>query len=383
MRITIKTVIVTGLILGVINFLNCYIDIDLMFSAFSSLFLICIALYCLIIVVVLWREYKFAAFIPFLISLLLFPVVYLFGFAGLRLGMHNLPSYPQKYFSEQRKTELTAIAEKLLQTDDEKIKDEAWKHRLVVRRIEKQSGIVEFGYYRSRRVSIYIFAKNGLPEDYSTSPVITEDDIRSWAELADMIKVKDDVAKFRDQIVFDPLITYPVIMKYIDKPFADKLASMETCDEYLMRKYGNTVLDGHGEKYQEYLDFIESKFTPEEKAVVVKLLNDQSRISSKLVEDSNITSNRYGLTLWFRNATILSGFDVCLHLHKLIRDGVILVDNGHLHLKSSLNDKEIREVEWLQVELMDHIYGNLVHKNEYWSGSKTKLADNWYFYKIY
>lgn len=396
MRRVIILNLIAGFVLAVVSFYFRYVDSSNFFilSFFSLFILIFINL---VLIFTMWRKYKFFSFIPFTISLIFFPLLIFSGSTGHKIGMYNNPSCPNKYFNEDRKKELTSIAEMLLQAEDENVSQIIRKKlrglRLEVSNINMHLNIVEFTYYRNRTIYVYAFAKDELPEIYSIRPVITEDDIISWAELAKIIKTENNPSKYNcDNIVFTPEIAYPFLTKNVDKVFVDKLAAMESLDDFMtMKKY--LFLDGGGKRYREYLNFVVSKLSKEEKLKVIEVLNQHCRISSGLVEDDNISwkletkidslySYNYWLLRFGRCSRVSTRWLVGHHLKQLISDGVICVKDkeGHLQVKSNLSDQEIREIEWLQVEMMNWIYGNLMNKKEYWSNNKIKLADNWYFY---
>ncbi|MGD0078995.1 MAG: hypothetical protein ABSB91_10290 [Sedimentisphaerales bacterium] len=337
----------------------------------------------------MWHDYKYFSFIPFAISLLFMSLAVIADYIDIKVGVHNSPAYPDKYFNEERKKELTAIAEELLQAKDEKgmqsTKEKLRSHRLLVRNINRYSNIVEFNYYRPKIMFAYIFAKDGLPEIYSTTPVITEEDIGSWAELVNIFNPQNSPSNYRrGYVVFVPEIAYPYLTKNLDKAFVDKVAAMENYNDFMARNNINPHLDPTGKRHAEYLNIIAGNLSKEEKLKVIEVLNRQCRISSGLVEDSNISGTFKWKFLHIPGTGgIDTSFDVGKHFKQLMSDGVISFkdDKGRLQLKSNLNDQEIREIEWFQVEMMDHIYGNLFRKTEYWSNGKTKLSDNWYFCK--
>jgi len=381
--------ITVGLILAVANFYIQFSVDALELSGLTFLLFLSLVFVNFLSIFTMWRKYRYFSFIPFVISLIFVPLLVFSGFSGHKLGIYNKPSYPDKYFNEERKKELTAIAEELLGAQDEKskrvIEEKLNKHRLVVKNIDRYSNIVELYYDRSRIMSIYIFAKDGLPEIYSIKPIITENDIPYWDKLIDIIKTENNLSKYsRDNIVWVPEIVYPFLVKNLDKTFVDKLAAMETYDDFAARnKIVPSLLDIHGKRYTEYCNLIASKLSKEEKLKVIEILNQHCQISSRLIEDSNISWKPMERSLDFCGYTgVSSSFHASRHLQQLISDGVISRRDreGHLQVKPNLSDKEIREIEWLQVEIMRHIYGNLVRKEEYWSNDKTKLADNWYFY---
>ena len=388
MRKLITLTLIVGFILAIANLYFLYIDVILL-SALTFFPLLILIFVNLILFFTMWHDYKYFSFIPFAISLLFLPLIVLFGFIGNKIGMYSNPSYPNKYFNEEREKELTAIAEELLQAKDEKgtqaTKKKLRNHRLFVRNINRYSNIVEFNYYRPRIMFAYIFANDGLPEIYSTTPVITEEDIGSWDELVNIFNPQNNPSKYRrGDVVFVPEIAYPYLTANLDKAFIDKVAAMESYDDYMARNKINPHLDPSGKRYAEYLNLITSNLSKEEKLKVLEILNRQCRISSGLVEDSNvfcITSRRFRCFCGSWDFTINK--HVNKHFRQLISDNVISIkdDKGHLQLKSNLNDQEIRDIEWLQVEIMNYLYGNLIRKTEYWSNEKTKLSDNWYFYK--
>jgi hypothetical protein len=385
----ITLTLIVGFILAIANLYFLYIDVILL-SALTFLPLLVLIFVNLILIFAMWHDYKYFSFVPFAISLLFLPLIVLFGFIGNKIGMYSNPSYPNKYFNEEREKELTAIAEELLQAKDERdvqaIKEKLRNHHLFVRNINRYSNIVEFNYYRPRIMFAYIFAKDGLPEIYSATPVITEEDISSWAELVNIFNPKNSPSNYgRGEVVFVPEIAYPYLIKNLDKVFVDKVAAMESYHHFIMRNNIKPHLDPTGKRHAEYLNSIAGDLSKEEKLKVIEILNRQCRISSGLVEDSNIS----GTFKWkFLHIPGTGGFDtrsqVGKHFKQLISDGVISFKDseGHLQLKSNLNDQEIREIEWLQVEIMRFVYGNLIRKTEYWSNEKTKLSDNWYFYNI-
>jgi hypothetical protein len=384
--------IAAGFILAIVSFYFQYIDIDILLLALTFFSLLVLIFANFTSIFMMWRKYKYFSLIPFAISLIFFPLLVLSGFIGHKIGMYNNPPYPYKYFNEERKKELTAIAEELLQTQDEKviqvIKKKLRSHRLVVRNINRYSNIVEFNYYRPRIIFAYIFAKDGLPEIYSTKPIITEDDILYWGELVSIIKTENDLSKYsRSGVSFMTETVYPFLVANLDKKFVAKLASLpsvENLDSFLAKNKDLPIMKALDKRDSEHENLVTSQLSKEERLKVIEVLNRHRQISSGLVENSDISWKSSKGDLEFCGYMNLSpSFQVNKHLRQLISDGVISVRDreGHLQVKPNLSDKEIREIEWLQVEIMDFIYGNLVSKTEYWSDGKTRLADNWYFYK--
>jgi len=381
--------IIIGLVLVVVNFyimlslnnllgLTYLLFLSLIFVNFISIFM-------------MWRKHKYLSFYPLVISLFFFSLLGLSGSIGRMIGMYNKPSDPNSFFNEERKQELTGIAEELLQAQDEKskrvIEKKLKSHHLMVCNVDSYANIVEFGYCRLRTWSRYIFAKDELPEMYSSKPIITKSDILDWGELATIIKTENDPSKYeRDAISFMPEIIYPFLLENLDKEFVDKLAglpSIENLDDFLAKNKAMPLMKAFDKRDSEHENLVISKLSKEEKLTVIEVLNKHYQISSKLIENKNI-SWRPSRTLEFCGyMSLSSSFQVNKHLRQLISGGVIsIIDGaGHLKVKPNLSDKEKLEIEWLQVEIMNTVYGNLVAKTEYWSNEKTKLANNWYFYK--
>jgi len=340
----------------------------------------------------MWRKHKYLSFIPFAISLIFYFLLCLSGSIGHKIGMYDKPSDPDSYFNEERKQELTGIAEELLQAQDEKNKRVVEKklksHNFVVRNIDRDSNIVEFGYYRLRTWYYYIFTKDELPEIYSSKPIITESDILNWGELVTIIKTENNLSKYhRDETSFATEIVYPFLVANLDKNFVDKLAglpSIENLDVFLAKNKALPIMKALNKRDSEHENLVTSNLTTEERLKVIEVLNRHYQISSKLVENKNIAWRPSARDLEFCGYVSLSpSFQVNKHLQQLISDDVISIrdEEGHLQLKPNLSDREQREIEWLQVEIMNFVYGNLVEKIEYWSTDKTRLAENWYFYK--
>ncbi|GAF84695.1 unnamed protein product, partial [marine sediment metagenome] len=314
----------------------------------------------------MWRKHKYLSFIPFAISLILFPLLGLSVFIGQKIGMYDNPNNPNSYFNEERKQELSGIAEELLQAQDEKseriIEKKLKSHHLMVCNVDRDANIVEFGYYRLRTWSCYIFAKDELPEIYSSKPIITESDIPSWGELVTIIKTENDLSKYHpNETSFMTEIVYPFLVANLDEKLVDKLAglpSIENLDDFLAKNKALPIMKALDKRHSEYNNLITSKLTIEERLEVIEVLNRHWQISSKLIENKNISRRPYRRVLEFCGYMSLSpSFQVNKHLQQLISDGVIsIIDKeGHLQVKPNLSDKEKREIEWLQVEIMNFV----------------------------
>lgn len=348
----------------------------------------------------LWRKYKYRSFIPLAIALICF----LLSPTTMRY-FDNSPRMPHSYFNEKNKQELTLIAEELLQSHDEEniqaTKEKLKEYDLVVMNVNACEDVVEFGYYNLRTWCFYIFSKSELPEIYSGEPIITECDILDWGELVGIIKTENDPSKYkREEMAFELEIVYPFLAEHMDGKFIDKLIglpSIKSLDSFLAKHENLLIMEALNKRHSDYNKIITSKLSKEERLKVIEVLNKHCHISSKLIENENIRLLKKGRppflkkgqppfrrgTLEFCKQSRLSpSFQVTKHLHQLISDGVVRIkdEEGHLEVTPNLTDKEKLSITWLQIELMNCCYGNLIEKVQYSSTGKTRLADSWYFY---
>jgi hypothetical protein len=309
----------------------------------------------------------------------------------------NYPGDPNSYFNDERQDELTRIAEEILHIQDENsmelIREKLKKHHLKVKYANSKTGIVDFGFYYRRTWYSYIYSKSELPEIYSTKPVITEDDIMHWGELVSIIKTENDLSKYsRENTSFNTEIVYPFLVTNLEKGLVDKLSGLppiEDHDTFMSKNKDIDVTEAIKKRWSDYEIVIANKLSEEDRIAIAEVLNKHCRIQSKLIEDENITwipsSWRPGekALMFCGYNSISSSFQVNKHLEQLISDGVIRVKDkaGHLEVKANLSDKEKLEIEWLQLEIMRFVYGNLVRKTTYWSNGKIRLSNNWYFHE--
>jgi len=387
--------IVSGLVFVVTNFCL-QLSLNILFyliSGLIALLLLGLILANCISIFIMWRKHKYLSFAPFAISLVFFPLLVLSGSIGQKISKYGKPINPNTYFNEERKQELTEIAEELLHTkagkNEQVIEKRLKSHNLVVMNINRDRSIVEFGCYLLRTWYCYIYAKDELPEIYSSKPIITESDILFWGELVTIIKTENDLSKYRrEETSFNTEIVYPFLVANLDEQFVHKLAglpSIENLDEFLAKNKSLPLMEAFDKRDWEYENLVTSKLTLEERLRVIEVLNKHCQISSKLIENENIAWKSSSRALEFCGYESISpSFEVNRHLQQLISDGVISKrdEKGHLRMKRNLSDKEKREIEWLQVEIMNFVYGNLINKIEYWSNGKTRLSGNWYFYRF-
>ena len=117
-----------------------------------------------------------------------------------------------------------------------------------------------------------------------------------------------------------------------------------------------------------------------EKQAVLTALNQQRMARSKLIEHPRITyaaGDPFGLTLGSRRLT--SEYWAVPLLDSLLKAGVIqwAADHRHLRIQEGLSNENERRIEWLQMGVMNILYGNLFNKAD--PGYDLDLGGGWYF----
>ena len=309
----------------------------------------------------------------------------------------NSPGNPNSYFNQERMRALTEIAEELLQHQDQKslqlIREKLKKHHLKITYADTNENIIEFGYYYPRTWNYYIFSKSELPESYSTKPVIMDNNIHYWGELVSIIKTENDLSKYnRESTSFKTEIVYPFLVANLEKELVDKLSGLppkEDIDSFMSKNKDLPIMEAIDKRHWDYEKIIVNKLEQKEKLKIIEVLNRHCSIQSDLIENEYITWKATGWGPGEKSLTfcgyssLSSSFQVNKHIQQLLSDSIISIKDraGHFKVKPDLNEKEKLEIEWLQLEIMRFIYGNLVRKRTFWSDGKLRLAENWYFYK--
>lgn len=188
--------------------------------------------------------------------------------------------------------------------------------------------------------------------------VITEVDIEDWGELIRIAKQgKTATPEERRGISFEPSLVYPTLQAALRSEALTRIANA------LSKK----------------------DITTADKAVVISALNQQRLVSSALVEHPAIAyvppswPETIGFGFHMGGIEPSASFEVVALLRRLLSEGVIshAPDGQHLRINSNLTDSQQLEVEWLHVEIMNHIYGNLLRKWQH--PFQQELGDNWYF----
>ena len=219
--------------------------------------------------------------------------------------------------------------------------------------IDDTQSLVVFSSYHFRSWYHYLHTSGALDPAYSRQSTITPVDIETWAELSSIARQGPEATEeARRWITFEPRVVYP----------------------YLRQALGDEMLN-------ELAHDSGAGVTPEQRALVLKALNDQRRGSSRLIEHPSITygdEERFHLSL-APGRRLSDEFWVVKLLQTLLRTRTIqrAEDNRHLLMKADLTELEERQVEWLHVGLMNFLYGNLLAKRDH--RYSMELGDGWYF----
>ena len=113
-----------------------------------------------------WKKEELRAFIPFGTYSTAFALFVLVSTLGTDLILKGTPSRPDSFFTQQTRTDLKAIADKLIaERRDKNFAPEVYadlkKHSLKTIFVDTNQEVVVFGIYHSRRWDEYIYSKNG------------------------------------------------------------------------------------------------------------------------------------------------------------------------------------------------------------------------------
>ena len=217
---------------------------------------------------------------------------------------------------------------------------------------------MEFSSRRGRGWFEYTWARDGLSEGSVIPCTITEVDIENWEELIRIARQGDSATeKQRNAIEFEPCIAYPVLQSALGS------ATLNRFKEY------------HSGK----------DFSDDDKKAVLAALNRIILPANALVENPHIT---YGPWRWhlvtyrglcLADKHINDGFEEVKLAQQLLADGVLTLaaDGGHLKIKTTLNERERAQVQWLHIGLLRFICGNLVYKQRH--SFESDLGGHWYF----
>ena len=324
----------------------------------------------------LWNRYKLRSFYP----AAAFVLAVTLGFLGTRYAAHLMlagtPCSPDSFLRGQAKSDLEEAATRALGHSFKMISAgppitaemvEAHPQQPIppqtIRVLEKYGfrdaqiddaqSLVTFNYYHMRGWYSYTYTTDKSVALADQPPVITEADVEDWTELIRIAKQGSSATPDEaSRIVFCPSIVYP----------------------YLQQQLGQAELDGF--KSETSLQDISN----EQKQLVLGALNRQWAPASNLVENPGITYDSASKMLDLGGCRFnIEGFWVVSLTNQLLKDGILLYadDGTHLRVRGNLSVSEQNKVAWLQVGMMNFLYGNLFKKSEHFNDKY--LGDGWYF----
>jgi hypothetical protein len=209
--------------------------------------------------------------------------------------------------------------------------------------IDDAQSLVTFNYYHMRAWYSYTYTTVKSVALGNRPPVITEADIEDWTELVRIAKQGSSATPDEaSRIVFNPSIVYPYLQQQLGQAELDSLKSGASSEE----------------------------ISDEQKQLVLNALNRQWAPMSHLVENPEITYDSADNMLdWGGCKFNIEGFWVGALTKQLLSDGILVyADNrSHLRVRENLSVSDQNKVAWLQVGMMNFLYGNLFKKTEHFN----------------
>jgi hypothetical protein len=205
--------------------------------------------------------------------------------------------------------------------------------------------VVTFGHYRWRKWSEYIIATDSLSPPHSWSPKLTEGDIMNWGMVTRISKHLDPkIHEVPAPSRYEPAVAVPVLREALGDSF-----------------------------------LVHLRMTAGEKALILKALNAQCVVTSRLVERAEVTYEGEPPTLKVGTTNFENRSRESAEVASLLRQGVLRrgPDGRQLKLGSGLSPTDERRVEWLQLAIMNVAFGNLIATSEH--PFDRPLRDRWWY----
>ncbi len=338
------------------------------------LLLVGLAFWNLCSVFILWGRYGFRAVYPAVCFVLAVTLSFQGSRYATRIMLAGTPCSPDSFLKGQTKLDLEKAATQILGHSFKTIPANPSARAQMIRgypqkavppdvintlqkygfrdvEVDDSQSLVTFNYYHMRAWYRYTYTTDDLVPLISRPPTLTEADIEDWSELIRIAKQGDHAtSEEASRIVFSPGIVYP----------------------YLQREIGQaqlTSLKGYDS---------EQDISVEQKQLVLAALNRQCLPSSRLVENPDITYDDADNMLHLGECR-MDDFWVVFLVKNLLSDGVLVYanDKSHLKIRENLSLSDQNRIAWLNVGLMNFLYGNLFSKAEHFNDKY--LGDGWYF----
>jgi hypothetical protein len=303
--------------------------------------------------VLLWRRHGARALLPLG---LLFAAVAGSGaaaMAGSRWMLAGTPAMPDTFLGERRQGELGSYAYYLL-SEGGSDSIEARLRAEGFQRIEVDSArkVVTLSHAYARTWHDYLYSPSPLGAPYSTRPRLTLRDVPNWRELRFIAQQIDSSTRWRRR----------------EPSFHSALALLGMRDAL----GDSTLRDLAARPFRQ-------RVTGDEKRRVLEALNRQCGVASGLIEAPMITVAAGSTDLRIEGRGLRRGSWAPALLAKLLEVGALAraADGRHLRIRSRLTPIEQGGIEWLQVALMNEIYGELLEARDY--VYERQLGEHWYY----
>jgi len=301
----------------------------------------------------LWRRHGARALLPAGLFLVAAAVSAGATMAGSRWMLAGTPARPDTYLDERRQAELGSYAYYLL-SEGGSDSIEARLHAEGFQRVKVDSvrKVVTLSHAYARTWHDYIYSPSPLGAPYSTRPRLTMGDVPNWRELRFIAQQNDSSTRRRDsELSFHPALAVLGMREALGDSVLRDLAA---------RPFNQRVTGG-------------------EKRLVLAALNRQCDVASRLIEAPMITVVAGPTDLRIGGQSLPRGSSAPALLGKLLEVGALhpSADRRHLRIRPTLTPTEQSSIEWLQVALMNEIYGELLEARDY--VYDRQLAEHWYY----
>lgn len=301
----------------------------------------------------LWRRHRAWALLPLGLFLVAASLAGAAVSEGPRWALARTPAMPDTFLTERRQADLGSSAHWLL-TQGESDTIEASMRAQGFERIDVDTArrVVTLSHAYGRTWHEYLYAPSPLGAPYSTRPRLTARDVPNWRELRFIAQQIDTSTRRRDgEVSFDTALAL--------------LGMREALGDSKLRELAARPIG--------------QRISPDEKRRVLEALNRQCDVSSRLIESPMVTVAAGTTDLRVDGLAFPRGSWAPALLEKLLDVGALsrAADGRHLRVRAELTPIERSGVEWLQVGVMNVIYGELLEARDY--TYNRQLADHWYY----
>lgn len=300
-----------------------------------------------------WRRHGALALLPPALFLVAASLAGVAVSVGPKWALAHTPAMPDTFLTERRQADLGSYAYWLLteggsDSIEARLRAEGFD-RIDVDRTRR---VVTLSHAYGRTWHEYFYSPSPLGAPYSTPPRLTERDVPNWGELRFIAQQIDSSTRRRgSEVSFIPELALVGIREALGDSVLRDLAR---------RPFGQRISDA-------------------EKQRVLDAFNRQCSVSSGLIEAPMVRVGSGVRELRIDGRALPRGSWATELLTKLLEVGALgySQDGRHLRIRRELTPIERSGVEWVQVAIMNVIYGELLEArdNEY----DRQLAEHWYY----